>query len=48
MHEPAAQPDLAPAMLAVRVYDCASRRNLGPLATVPARLVHSLLNAAAR
>jgi len=32
-HPPAAQPDLAPALLAVRVYGCAARRDLGLLAT---------------
>jgi hypothetical protein len=34
----AAQADLAAAMRAVRVYGCASRRNLGPLATKSSHL----------
>ncbi|MBA9872177.1 hypothetical protein D7S81_17720 [Ralstonia insidiosa] len=32
--KPTAQPDLGPAMLAVPMYGCASRANLGLLATV--------------
>jgi hypothetical protein len=38
MDLPAAQADLAPAMLAVRLYGCASRHDLGLLATAAPRL----------
>jgi hypothetical protein len=38
MDLPAAHADLAPAMLAVRLYGCASRRDLGALATASPRL----------
>jgi hypothetical protein len=38
MHRAAAQPDLAPALLAVREYGCAAQCELGLLATRAARL----------
>jgi len=38
MDLPAAPADLAPALLAVRVYGCAAQRDLGALATASPRL----------
>ena len=38
-HKATARPDLAPAMLAVRPYGCASRSDLAPLATLFAPLL---------
>ncbi|CAD5374787.1 hypothetical protein RA210_U70103 [Rubrivivax sp. A210] len=39
MNEPAARPDLSPVRIKVRMYGCGARAELGPLATVPSRLV---------